>query len=113
MVVMNLRSLGDAARLAWRILCHEKGRSTLAIVGVFIAILLVFIELGFFVAVPQGGMLIYDHLRFDLLLCSRNYSFQAAPWHFPRARLAEAAKIRGVTEVTPLFFAGAKWQEPR
>src|SRR4029077_4110058 len=39
--------------------------------------------------------------------------FQAAPWHFPRARLAEAAKIRGVTEVTPLFFAGAKWQEPR
>jgi putative ABC transport system permease protein len=46
-------------------------------------------------------------------LCSKNYAFQAAPWHFPRARLAEAAKIRGVTQATPLFFAGAKWQEPR
>jgi putative ABC transport system permease protein len=84
----------------------------LATAGVFIAILLVFIELGFFVAVPQGGMLVYDHLRFDLLLCSKDYAFQAEPWQFPRARLTEAAKIAGVAQATPLFFAGAKWQEP-
>ena len=58
-------------------------------------------------------MLVYDHLRFDLLLCSKNYAFQAEPWQFPRARLTDAAKIPGVSGVTPLFFAGAKWQEPR
>ena len=46
-----------AAGLAWRILSHEKGRCGVAVTGVFIAILLVFIELGFFLAVPQGGML--------------------------------------------------------
>jgi putative ABC transport system permease protein len=106
-----LASPRSAGHLAWRILNHEKGRTALAMVGVFIAILLVFIELGFFVAVPQGGMLVYDHLRFDLLLCSKDYAFQAAPWQFPRARLAQAAKIPGVTQVTPLYFAGAKWQE--
>ena len=79
-----------AARLAWRILVHEKGRSLLALAGVFIAILLVFIELGFFIAVPQGGMLVYDRMRFDLLLASKDYAFQAQPWQFPRARLGTA-----------------------
>jgi putative ABC transport system permease protein len=102
-----------APLLAWRILCHEKGRAVLAIGGVFIAILLVFIELGFFIAVPQGGMLVYDHLRFDLLLCSKNYAFQAEPWQFPLARLTDAAKTPGVARATPLYFAGTKWQEPR
>ncbi len=84
-----------SAHLAWRILVHEKGRTALALGGVFIAILLVFIELGFFIAVPQGGMLVYDHMRFDLLLASTDYQFQAQPWQFPRARLTEAAGGRG------------------
>ena len=110
---MNLSLLLRAPVLAWRILSHEKGRAVLATTGVFIAILLVFIELGFFIAVPQGGMLVYDHLRFDLLLCSKNYAFQAEPWQFPRARLTDAAKAPGVARVTPLYFAGAKWQEPK
>ncbi len=110
---MNLSFLLRAPVLAWRILSHEKGRAVLATTGVFIAILLVFIELGFFIAVPQGGMLVYDHLRFDLLLCSKNYAFQAEPWQFPRARLTDAAKAPGVARVTPLYFAGAKWQEPK
>jgi putative ABC transport system permease protein len=101
-----------ALRLAWRIITHEKGRAALAITGVFIAILLVFVELGFFIAVPRGGMLVYDHLRFDLLLCSKDYAFQAEPGQFPRARLAEAVKVAGVTRATPLYFAAAKWQEP-
>jgi putative ABC transport system permease protein len=106
------RPLRVAAHLAWRILVHEKGRSALALVGVFIAILLVFIELGFFIAVPQGGMLVYDHMRFDLLLVSTDYEFQAQPWQFPRARLTEAAKVAGVAQATPIYFAGGSWQDP-
>lgn len=106
------RSLRVAAHLAWRILVHEKGRSALALVGVFIAILLVFIQLGFFIAVPQGGMLVYDNMRFDLLLVSTNYQFQAQPWQFPRARLSDAAKVDGVAGATPIYFAGGSWQDP-
>ena len=52
---MNSAGLYAAAPLlAWRILCHEKGRAVLATGGVFIAILLVFIELGFFIALTSG-----------------------------------------------------------
>jgi putative ABC transport system permease protein len=101
-----------SAHLAWRILIHEKGRTALALAGIFIAILLVFIELGFFIAVPQGGMLIYDHMRFDLLVVSTDYQFQAQPWQFPRARLTTASDIAGVAQATPIYFAGGSWQNP-
>jgi putative ABC transport system permease protein len=109
---MRLRRLAVSGQLAWRILVHEKGRTGLALGGVFIAIVLVFIELGFFVAVPQGGMLVYDRMRFDLLLASKDYAFQAQPWQFPRARLGTAASVDGVAQATPLYFAAGGWQDP-
>ena len=90
--------------IAWRILTHQKGRTALALGGIFIAILLIFVELGFFIAVPQGGMLIYDHMRFDLLVTSNKYIFQAESWQFPRERLAEAGRNSGVAEEFSLKF---------
>ena len=98
-------------QVAWRILTDQKGRTALATGGIFIAILLVFIELGFFVAVPQGGMLIYDHMRFDLLLCSNRYRFQGQSGQFPRARLAAALTIPEVAQASPLYLGGGKWQD--
>ncbi len=95
--------------VAWRILTHEKGRTALAISGIFVAILLVFVELGFFVAVPQGGMLIYDHMRFDLLLSSNDYVYQAEPGSFPQARLYQAAARPEVAGATPVYFGSAPW----
>jgi putative ABC transport system permease protein len=98
-------------QVAWRMLVDQKGRSALATGGIFIAILLVFIELGFFVAVPQGGMLIYDHMRFDLLVCSSRYLFQAQSGQFPRARLATARTVAEVSEASPFYLGGGKWQD--
>ena len=96
--------------LAWRILTHDKGRTALAIAGVFMAILLVFVELGFFIAVPQGGMLLYDRMRFDLLLASSEYEYQAQPGAFPRARLDAARHLPQVAQATALYFGQAKWE---
>src|SRR6266853_104213 len=100
-------------QVAWRILVDQKGRTALATGGIFIAILLIFVELGFFVAVPQGGMLIYDHLRFDLLVSSKKYVFQSQSWQFPRARLAAAMTIPEVAQASPLYLGGGKWQDPK
>src|ERR1700730_6362411 len=98
--------------VAWRILNHQKGRTALALGGIFVAILLIFVELGFFVAVPQGGMLIYDHMRFDLLVCSNRYLFQAQSGQFPRARLATAVTVPEVAQASPVYQGVAKWQDP-
>jgi putative ABC transport system permease protein len=96
-------------RLAWRILTHDKGRTLLAIAGVFMAILLIFVELGFFFAVPQGGMLFYDNLQFDLLMCSNQYEYQAQPGQFPRGQLDRARSAPEVAQATALYFGSAKW----
>src|SRR5712671_1835679 len=98
-------------QLAWRILVDQKGRTALATGGIFVAILLIFVELGFFVAVPQGGLLIYDHMRFDILVCSDKYLFQAQSGQFARARLTEAKTVPEVAQATPVYLGGGKWQD--
>jgi putative ABC transport system permease protein len=100
-------------QIAWRILVDQKGRTALATGGIFVAILLVFIELGFFVAVPQGGLLIYDHMRFDLLVCSDKYLFQSQSGQFARARLAAAMTVPEVAEASPIYLGGGKWQDAK
>lgn len=96
--------------LAWHILAHDKGRTALALIGIFMAVLLVFAELGFFLAVPRGGLLLYDNLRFDLMLASNQYEYQAQPGAFARRDIDRLRAAPEVASVAPLTFAYAKWQ---
>src|ERR1700758_3249307 len=96
--------------LARRILTYDKRRSALALIGIFMAILLVFVELGFFYAVPQGGLVLYDNMRFDLLLASNEYEYQAQPGSFPLDRLGPVRSSPDVAEAVPIYFGFAKWK---
>jgi putative ABC transport system permease protein len=96
--------------LAWRILTYDKRRTGLALIGIFMAILLVFVELGFFYAVPQGGLLLYDNMRFDLLLASNEYEYQAQPGAFPLSQLGPVRSSPDVEKTTPIYFGFAKWK---
>jgi putative ABC transport system permease protein len=95
--------------IAWRILTHEKGRSALAIVGIFFAVLMIFLQLGFYSSVPAGGMLVYDKMRFDLVLASSAYYFQGQPFAFPRRRLYQALALAEVVSVAPVYQDSAQW----
>ena len=96
--------------LAWRILTYDKRRTALALIGIFMAILLVFVELGFFYAVPRGGLLLYDNMRFDLLLTSDQYEYQAQPGVFPLSALDRVRSSSDVAEATTIYFGFAKWK---
>jgi len=96
--------------LAWRILTYDKGRTALAVAGVFLAIVLVFVQLGFFIAVPRGGMLLYDRTQFDLVVASTAYEYQVQPGAFPLSRLDKARTVPGVALAAPLYFGSAKWR---
>ena len=96
--------------LAWRILSYDKRRTVLALIGIFMAILLVFVELGFFYAVPRGGLLLYDNMRFDLLLTSDQYEYQAQPGVFPINQLYPVRDSPDVAGATPIYFGFAKWK---
>jgi putative ABC transport system permease protein len=97
------------ALVAWRILAHEKGRSGLAIGGVFVAILLMFLQLGFYASVPRAGLLFYDAMRFDLLLTSSAYVFEGQSSTFPRRRLFQALALPEVLHANALYHDRGRW----
>jgi putative ABC transport system permease protein len=49
-------------------------------------------------------------MRFDLLLASKEYEYQAQPGAFPRARLDAARRLPQVAQATALYFGQAKWE---
>ncbi len=98
--------------IAWRILLHEKGRNALAVCGIFVAVLMIFLQLGFYFSVPKGGMRIYDRLRFDLLMTSGAYDFQGRSYDFPRARLYLAMSLPEVELARPFYQSAASWLNP-
>jgi putative ABC transport system permease protein len=95
--------------VAWRILLHEKGRNLLAIAGIFIAVLMIFLQLGFYSSVPEAGMMVYNHLRFDLMMTSGAYVSQAQSYDFPRRRLYQALAMPEVESVAPFYQSEATW----
>ena len=95
--------------LAWRILAHEKGRSGLAVAGIVVAILLMFLQLGFYRSVPQGGLLFYNAMRFDLMLTSSSYVFEAQSSSFPRRRLYQSLALPEVARAVALYHDSGRW----
>jgi putative ABC transport system permease protein len=95
--------------VAWRMLSDDRGRSALAIGGISIALLLVFLQLGFYLAVPRGGMLIYDTMRFDIVLVSPDYAFQGLSGTLPRRRLYQAQALAEVEQAIPFYQQTGEW----
>jgi len=91
---------------------HERARGVLAICGIFFAILLMFVQLGFYTAVPKAGLQVYDAMRFDIALTSASYAFQISSETFPRRRLYQAASIPGVASVSPVYMDTTDWLNP-
>jgi putative ABC transport system permease protein len=100
------------ALVAWRLLTHDKGRNALAIGGILLAILLIFLQLGFYMSVPKGGLLFYDAMRFDLVITSSAYVFEAQPGSFPRRRLYQALALPEVTAAFPVYHGSGRWLDP-
>jgi len=97
------------ALVAWKMLTHEKARNTLAVGGIFIAVLMIFLQLGFYNCVPKAGLLTYNGLSFDLLLTSSSYVSQVQSFDFPRARLYQALSLPEVATASPFYQGEASW----
>src|SRR5262245_23202139 len=94
-------------------LWHQPVRSTVAIVGVTFAAVLMFMQLGFLEAVKASATVIYDVLDFDICIQSRDYDYFSDPRSFSRPRLALARSVPGVTAAVPLWVGMFAWRNPR
>jgi putative ABC transport system permease protein len=98
--------------LAWRNVSHKKGRSLIALCGISFAILLIFMQLGFYAAARTNATSVYDALDFDVLVLSPQYVFVARPADFPRPRLEQARAIQGVESLLPVWIDLGEWRSP-
>ncbi len=98
--------------LAWRSLYHNRLRTLIAMSWVGFAVLLLFLQLGFYGVVQRTATLLFDHLRSDLAITSSEYQDLTRTRNFPRTRLAQALPVPGVVAVTPLTIGQGQWRNP-
>ncbi|MDW8242859.1 MAG: FtsX-like permease family protein [Thermogemmata sp.] len=102
-----------AAIWAVRHLQHRGRRTLTAVAGIAFAAVLIFLEIGFLEGVNRTATLLFDQLRFDLLVTSSEYQDLSRTAAFPRQRMIQAAAAEGVVAVYPLSMGFAQWRMPR
>ncbi len=99
-------------QLAWHNLMHEKGRTLVATAGVIFALVLILMQLGFLGSVVTTATIIYDQLRFDVLITSPEYIDIRKTGTFPRQRLHQVSALKDVVDVQPLYIGLNVWRHP-
>lgn len=84
-------------------------RTVLSIVGISIAILLIFMQLGFLGAVTDTAVVFYDQMDFDLVARSPDYYNFVDSAKFSREDIAKIESIDGVASVQPIHVSLGKW----
>jgi putative ABC transport system permease protein len=90
-------------------LIHGGWRTVLSIVGISIAIVLIFMQLGFLGAVVDTAVVFYDEMEFDLLACSPDYYNFVDSGRFSRNDLTTIESVEFVENVAPLHISLGKW----
>jgi putative ABC transport system permease protein len=96
--------------LAWRNVTHKKVRTAAALTGVCFAIVLMFMQLGFYDVVFRASTMLLDQFAFDIVLVSPQYFHLRASGTIPRARLTQARGLPGVASASPLYVANGAWR---
>jgi len=99
--------------LAWHKVTHNKVRNGASLVGVSFAIVLIFMQLGFYDACFRSSTMVLDQLDFDIALMSSYYHNLRVSDSIPRRRLDQARSIHGVASAAPFYVGNGFWHEPR
>ena len=91
-------------------LLHEPVRTLVAILGVAFAILLVFMQLGFYGSAELMATTLYDSLDFDLVLLSSNYFNSTRPGSFPLLRVVQTLDHPDIARAEPLYIEWMNWR---
>jgi putative ABC transport system permease protein len=94
----------SAFRLAVRNLTAEPRRFVLSLAGVSFAVMLMFVEAGFYNALLDASVSLIDRFDADLIMTSKIKTSLQAYGGFPRRRLIQALSVPGVAEVRPLYL---------
>lgn len=96
--------------LAWCNVIHDRRRTLAAVAGVAFAILLVFMQLGFYTGCKTSATMLYDAFDFDAILLSKTYVHLRLSYSIPRIRVSQASGVPGVASVVPVYVSTALWR---
>lgn len=96
--------------LALQNIVSQPRKTALALAGIGVAIVLIFMQLGFLGAVQNTATTIFDKLDFDLLVRSPNYLHLADSDKFDRRILDEIAGCSGVDSVSRVQVTMGSWR---
>src|SRR5436190_4419258 len=101
--------------LSWLNLVHDKRRFALSLAGVGFAVVLMFIELGFYNALLDATVALIDRFDADLVMVSKVKTSLQSAGGFPRRRLTQALGVPGVAWVRPLYLEEVRsvWRSDR
>lgn len=99
-------------KLAIANLSHQRGRTAISVLGTSFAVILMLMQFGFLGSVHNTATLLYDQLRFDLILISKEYRDISSPGMIARDRLPLAAGLAGAEAAYPVSFNNAMWRNP-
>src|SRR6516164_1908102 len=102
-----------AVPLAWRNLVHDKRRFAVSLTGIAFAVLLMFVELGFWNAMLDAAVAMLRQCNGDLVIVSKSTYTLSTHETFSTGRLAQARAVPGVEAAFPLYFdpAAALWRD--
>lgn len=112
---MNLSSSLRASMstwLAWHNAFQHRRRAVVTVSSVSVAILLMFLQLGFSNTARRAHTLLYEALEFDLMMTSDRFESLKNTRAFPAARLFQARTVPGVADVSWLNVDWAVWTNP-
>src|SRR5437879_1587471 len=96
--------------LSWRNAWHNKVRSAVALSGIMFAILLMFMQLGFYGAARTNATSLYDMLDFDVAVVSPECMYLGQLGDFPRHRFEQIRSLSGVESLSPLWLQVGRWR---
>lgn len=102
-----------AAQLAFRQLTHRGAKLLGALVGVCVAVILIFTQVGFQNALYDSAVGIPNALDADVLIAGPTFhSWADSPPWMARSLLYEAEGVAGVSRVTPLYTTAIQVASP-
>lgn len=102
-----------ATPLAWRNVTHRKVTTLVSVSGVGFAIMLLFLQLGFYDVCFRASTMPYDLFGFDIAITSPRYAHMRAGMSIERRELARVKACPGVSEVTSLYAKTCVWRTPQ
>lgn len=103
---------GRDVPLAWLQLTHSKAKFVAAVTGVVVAVLLMWMQLGFLDALYRSATAVTNYLTGDIVLTSPHTNEFARPEPFPRRLLGRALGHPDVVAVHPFYINTGMWQNP-